>query len=35
MASWIACSTAYSHSDEPMLPFCIFYSMFGFSASPT
>ncbi|MBR0565564.1 pyruvate dehydrogenase (acetyl-transferring), homodimeric type [Azoarcus sp. L1K30] len=30
MASWIAAGTAYSHSDEPMLPFYIFYSMFGF-----
>ncbi len=30
MASWIAAGTAYSHSKEPMLPFYIFYSMFGF-----
>ncbi|PKO80123.1 MAG: pyruvate dehydrogenase (acetyl-transferring), homodimeric type [Betaproteobacteria bacterium HGW-Betaproteobacteria-13] len=30
MASWIAAGTAYSHSNEPMLPFYIFYSMFGF-----
>jgi pyruvate dehydrogenase E1 component len=30
MASWIAAGTAYSHSDAPMLPFYIFYSMFGF-----
>jgi pyruvate dehydrogenase E1 component len=30
MASWIAAGTAYSHSGEPMLPFYIFYSMFGF-----
>ena len=30
MASWIAASTAYSTSDLPMIPFYIFYSMFGF-----
>ncbi|HEY2268520.1 MAG TPA: pyruvate dehydrogenase (acetyl-transferring), homodimeric type, partial [Streptosporangiaceae bacterium] len=30
MASWIAASTAYSTSDIPMIPFYIFYSMFGF-----
>jgi len=30
MASWIAAATAYSASDIPMIPFYIFYSMFGF-----
>jgi pyruvate dehydrogenase E1 component len=30
MGSWIAAGTAWSHSDQPMLPFYIFYSMFGF-----
>jgi pyruvate dehydrogenase E1 component len=30
MASWIAAATAYSTSDLPMIPFYIFYSMFGF-----
>jgi pyruvate dehydrogenase E1 component len=30
MASWIAAATAYSTSDIPMIPFYIFYSMFGF-----
>lgn len=30
LASWIAAGSAYSHSDLPMLPFYIFYSMFGF-----
>jgi pyruvate dehydrogenase E1 component len=30
MASWIAAATAYSTSDVPMIPFYIFYSMFGF-----
>ncbi len=29
-ASWIAAATAYSTSDLPMIPFYIFYSMFGF-----
>jgi pyruvate dehydrogenase E1 component len=29
-ASWIAAATAYSTSDIPMMPFYIFYSMFGF-----
>jgi pyruvate dehydrogenase E1 component len=29
-ASWIAAATAYSTSDIPMIPFYIFYSMFGF-----
>jgi pyruvate dehydrogenase E1 component len=30
MGSWIAAGTAWSHSNQPMLPFYIFYSMFGF-----
>lgn len=30
MSSWIAAGTAWSHSDQPMLPCYIFYSMFGF-----
>ncbi|MBB2892014.1 pyruvate dehydrogenase (acetyl-transferring), homodimeric type [Flexivirga oryzae] len=30
MASWIAAATAYSVSDLPMIPFFIYYSMFGF-----
>ena len=30
MASWIAAATAYSVSDIAMIPFYIFYSMFGF-----
>ena len=30
MCSWIAAATAYSTSDAPMIPFYIFYSMFGF-----
>lgn len=30
MASWIAAATSYSHSDRPMIPFYIYYSMFGF-----
>ena len=30
MASWIAAATSYSTSDMPMIPFYIFYSMFGF-----
>jgi pyruvate dehydrogenase E1 component len=30
MASWIAAATSYSHSDHPMIPFFIYYSMFGF-----
>jgi pyruvate dehydrogenase E1 component len=30
MGSWIAAGTAYSHSGETMLPFYIFYSIFGF-----
>jgi len=30
ISSWIAAGTAWTHSDAPMLPFYIFYSMFGF-----
>jgi pyruvate dehydrogenase E1 component len=30
LASWIAAGTSYSVHGEPMLPFYIFYSMFGF-----
>jgi pyruvate dehydrogenase E1 component len=30
MSSWIAAATSYSVSDCPMLPFYIYYSMFGF-----
>ena len=30
MASWTAAATSYSVSCEPMLPFYIYYSMFGF-----
>ena len=30
LGSWIAAGTAWSHSDLPMLPCYIFYSMFGF-----
>ncbi|KAB2914780.1 MAG: pyruvate dehydrogenase (acetyl-transferring), homodimeric type [Hyphomicrobiaceae bacterium] len=30
MASWIAAATSYSTSDCPMIPFYIYYSMFGF-----
>jgi pyruvate dehydrogenase E1 component len=30
MSSWIAAATSYSNSNVPMLPFYIFYSMFGF-----
>ena len=30
MASWIAAATSYSHSNQPMIPFYIYYSMFGF-----
>ncbi len=29
MSSWITAATSYSHSNEPMIPFYIFYSMFG------
>ncbi|HEY8193709.1 MAG TPA: pyruvate dehydrogenase (acetyl-transferring), homodimeric type, partial [Hyphomicrobium sp.] len=30
MASWMAAATSYSTSNVPMVPFYIFYSMFGF-----
>ncbi|NEK75124.1 MAG: pyruvate dehydrogenase (acetyl-transferring), homodimeric type, partial [Xanthomonas euvesicatoria] len=30
IASWMAAGTSYSVSDVPMLPFYIYYSMFGF-----
>ncbi|HVA37648.1 MAG TPA: pyruvate dehydrogenase (acetyl-transferring), homodimeric type [Candidatus Dormibacteraeota bacterium] len=30
MSSWIAAATSYSTNDQPMIPFYIFYSMFGF-----
>jgi pyruvate dehydrogenase E1 component len=30
LASWTAAATSYSAHDEPMLPFYIYYSMFGF-----
>ncbi|BBH17874.1 pyruvate dehydrogenase E1 component [Nocardioides baekrokdamisoli] len=30
MSSWIAAATSYSSSDTPMIPFYIYYSMFGF-----
>ncbi len=30
MSSWIAAATSYSNHDVPMIPFYIFYSMFGF-----
>ncbi len=30
MSSWIAAATSYSYHDTPMIPFYIFYSMFGF-----
>ncbi len=30
MASWIAAATSYSTSNQPMIPFYIYYSMFGF-----
>lgn len=30
MAAWIACATSYSTHDFPLIPFYIFYSMFGF-----
>jgi pyruvate dehydrogenase E1 component len=30
MSSWMAAGTAYSNYDVPMVPFFIFYSMFGF-----
>jgi pyruvate dehydrogenase E1 component len=30
MSSWIAAGTSYSVNDSPMIPFYIYYSMFGF-----
>ncbi|MFC0445830.1 pyruvate dehydrogenase (acetyl-transferring), homodimeric type [Pseudidiomarina halophila] len=30
MASWVAAATSYSTNNEPMIPFYIYYSMFGF-----
>jgi len=30
MSSWIAAATSYSVNDTPMIPFYIYYSMFGF-----
>ena len=30
MSSWIAAATSYSMSDTPMIPFYVYYSMFGF-----
>ncbi len=30
MSAWINCATAYSTYKEPMIPFYIYYSMFGF-----
>ncbi len=30
MSSWIAAATSYSNHNEPMIPFYIYYSMFGF-----
>ena len=30
MCSWIAAATSYSTHNQPMIPFYIFYSMFGF-----
>jgi pyruvate dehydrogenase E1 component len=30
MCSWMAAATSYSNNDVPMIPFYIFYSMFGF-----
>ncbi|MDI3263144.1 MAG: pyruvate dehydrogenase (acetyl-transferring), homodimeric type [Fulvimonas sp.] len=30
MAAWMAAATSYSVSNQPMLPFFIYYSMFGF-----
>ena len=29
-SSWMACATSYSNNNLPLLPFFIFYSMFGF-----
>ncbi len=30
LCSWIAAGTSFSHSNQPMIPFYIFYSLFGF-----
>jgi pyruvate dehydrogenase E1 component len=30
MAAWMACATSYSTHDFPLIPFYIFYSMFGY-----
>ena len=30
MGSWVAAGTSYSVNDCPMIPFYVFYSMFGF-----
>ena len=30
MSSWIAAATSYSTNEQPMIPFYIYYSMFGF-----
>ncbi|MDX5298629.1 MAG: pyruvate dehydrogenase (acetyl-transferring), homodimeric type, partial [Gammaproteobacteria bacterium] len=30
MSAWIACATSYSTNDFPLIPFYIYYSMFGF-----
>ncbi|WP_027967101.1 pyruvate dehydrogenase (acetyl-transferring), homodimeric type [Halomonas halocynthiae] len=30
MSSWVAAATSYSNNDIPLLPFYIYYSMFGF-----
>src|SRR3712207_5559960 len=30
MSSWIAAATSYSNNNVPMIPFYIYYSMFGF-----
>ena len=30
MSAWVACATAYSVHDQPLVPFYLYYSMFGF-----
>lgn len=30
MSAWIACATSYSIHDQPLVPFYLYYSMFGF-----
>jgi pyruvate dehydrogenase E1 component len=30
MAAWMACATSYSTHDYPLIPFYVFYSMFGY-----